>query len=126
MIYSKFEDIPVWQDARAFLKKTFDLIKSNEKLKRDFIFVDQLKRASLSIPLNIAEGFDRSSNTEFAHFLNIAKASAGEVRAILYLLKDCSYIDEKDFGIMKVEVEKISSHITNFRKYLLNHKSRRR
>ena len=126
MIYTKFEDIPVWQDARIFLKKIFDLIKSNEKLRRDFVFVDQLKRASLSIPLNIAEGFDRSSNTEFAHFLNIAKASSGEVRAILYLLKDISYISDKDFAIIKEEAEKISSHVTNFRKYLLNHKSRKR
>ena len=126
MIYSKFEDVPVWQDAKIFFKNIFDLIKTNEKLRRDFVFVDQLKRASLSISLNIAEGFDRSSNTEFAHFLNIAKASAGEVRAILYLLKDSSFINEKDFDTAKIEAEKISSHITNFRKYLLNHKSRKR
>jgi four helix bundle protein len=126
MIYLKFEDIPVWQESRNIVKRIYGLIKDQHKLQRDFALSDQFKRAGCSIMLNIAEGFERSSNTEFAHFLNIAKGSAGEVRAILYIIEDNGYIPPKELLPIKTEVESISTHIANFRKFLMKNGSRKK
>lgn len=119
MQYNQFEDIPVWQEARLFVNTIYNLAEKSEKLKRDFSLLDQLKRASYSILLNIAEGFERGSNKEFANFLNIAKASAGEVRAIFYILLDNHYINQETFEKYRINILEISSHLANFRKFLL-------
>jgi four helix bundle protein len=76
-----FEDLIVWQRAIAFVKRVY-LITAEGNLKRDFGLKDQIRRASLSIPTNIAEGFERASRKEYLLFLNIAKGSAGEVRSL--------------------------------------------
>ncbi|HBU07471.1 MAG TPA: four helix bundle protein [Candidatus Magasanikbacteria bacterium] len=119
-MYSRFEDVPVWQESRKFVNKVYNVLVRNDKLRRDFSLVDQLKRAAYSILLNIAEGFERSSNKEFANFLNIAKGSAGEVRSILYILLDNNYISKEDFNILNTEILTISAHLSNFRKFLLS------
>ena len=80
-----FEDLVVWQKAIAFVKQVY-LITDEGELKRDFGLKDQLRRAAVSIPTNIAEGFERSSRKEYLLFLNIAKGSAGEVRS---LVREC-------------------------------------
>ena len=126
MIISKFEDIPVWQESRIFLKKIHNLINNNRKLKCDYAISDQLRRAAYSINLNIAEGFERGSNTEFANFLNIAKGSAGEVRAILYLIEDNAYVVGEGLVKLRSEVQIISTHIANFREFLLINKTRKK
>lgn len=76
--------------------------------------------------LNIAEGFERSSNKEFANFVNIAKASAGEVRSILYILLDNTYILQEKFGFMLNKVLEVSANLSNFRKFLLIHSDYRK
>lgn len=121
MKYDQFEDLPIWQQSRAFIKKAYKLINSNTAFTRDFSLVDQFKRAVISIMLNIAEGFERGGNKEFANFINIAKGSAGEVRAILYILLDNAYITTNDFNAAKHEILNISTSLSNFHKYLLNH-----
>ena len=126
MAYSTFEEIPVWQESRNILKKIYVLIKTNPKLRNDFSISDQLKRASCSILLNISEGFERSSNTEFAHFLNIAKGSAGEVRAIFYILEDNGYVQSLELKVLRTEIKEISMHLANFRKFLLTDKGRKK
>lgn len=125
MYYKNFEDVPVWQKARGFVKDVFDLIKANKKLSLDYSLADQFRRAAYSIMLNIAEGFERGSNKDFAHFVTIAKASAGEVRAILYVLSDNGYIAENDFTKMKEKIVELSTHLYNFEKYLsINNRKR--
>ena len=119
MKISKFEDLPIWQESREIVNKIYILLESNIKLKRDFSLSDQLKRSAYSIMLNIAEGFERSSNKEFANFLNIAKGSAGEVRCILYVLLDNNYIDKNKFLELYNYAENISIKLSNFRKFLL-------
>ena len=78
----KFEDMEVWQNARSLTKKIY-ICSSNGKFSKDFGLRDQIRRASVSIMSNIAEGFERGSNKEFIQFLFIAKGSAGEVRSQL-------------------------------------------
>ncbi|MDO8137782.1 MAG: four helix bundle protein [Candidatus Brocadiales bacterium] len=75
-----FEDLVVWQKARELVKRVYELTKGKE-FARDFSLVDQLRRASVSVLSNIAEGFERGSNVEFIQFLYVAKGSCGEVRA---------------------------------------------
>jgi len=70
-----------------------------------------LRRASLSIPTNIAEGAGRSSQKEFAHFLNIASGSAAEVEYLIEFSRDINYIDVENF-------EELSKAIIEVRKML--------
>jgi four helix bundle protein len=116
--YKKFEDMKIWQDSRILVFKVYQLIKSNSQLSKDFSLCDQLKRAACSVMLNVAEGFERRSKKEFANFLNIAKGSAGEVRSILYVIKDNYSIEEAVFVSLIKETEAISAQLFNFRKFL--------
>lgn len=122
MKYNQFEDLPIWQQSRKLVNEAYDIILSKE-FSRDFSLADQLKRAALSIMLNIAEGFERGGNKEFANFVNIAKGSAGEVRSILYILLDRKYVSKEEFEKLRTEVLGISSNLSNFRKYLIAHQT---
>ncbi|MEL7313344.1 MAG: four helix bundle protein [Cyanobacteria bacterium J06559_3] len=77
-----FEDLRVWQQGIALVKQIYALTNTGS-LQKDFGLRDQLQRASVSIPTNIAEGFERSSTKEYIRFLVIAKGSSGEVRSLL-------------------------------------------
>ena len=92
----KFEDIEAWKSAREVNRLIYEISRS-EKFERDFALVNQIRRASISILSNIAEGFERSGNKGFLQFLAIAKGSCGEVRAQLYIAYDQNYIDETKF-----------------------------
>ncbi len=96
-----FEELEVWQRARELVGFIYRLTNNNN-FKKDFGLVDQIRRASISIMSNIAEGFERGSNMEFVQFLYIAKGSAGEVRTQLYIARDLDYIDDDKFkqGVM--------------------------
>lgn len=118
MKYKKFEDTPVWQEARGFVNEIYKLLASGKNLRTDYSLCDQLKRASYSIMLNIAEGFERGSNKDFSHFIDFAKGSAGEIRSILYIMLDNKYINEDQFGILQTKIEGISAQLSNLKKYL--------
>lgn len=94
MKYARFEDLPCWQAA-------MDLALRVHSLTRDRFFSqpgdlrDQLRRASLSVSNNIAEGFERGSTAELLAFLYIARGSAGEVRSMLHFcgrLSDANHL----------------------------------
>jgi len=86
----KFEDLNVWKESMLLAAEIYKVFCNC----RDFGFRDQIQRASVSIPSNIAEGFDRQTNKEFVQFLFIAKGSVSEVRTQLYLSFQLQYIDE--------------------------------
>ncbi|MEP7038997.1 MAG: four helix bundle protein [Acidobacteriota bacterium] len=113
----KFEDIQAWKLAREVTNQIYE-ISSNEKFSRDFALVNQIRRASISILSNSAEGFERSGNKEFLQFLAIAKGSCGEVRAQLYIAFDQKYIDETKFREMVNKLLEINRMIAGFMKYL--------
>lgn len=84
---------------------------------RDFSFVDQIKRAVVSIGNNIAEGFKRKSNQELKYFLYIDKGSCGEVRSMSYLAIEFKYISKKDsdkINNLSMEISKLLSGFINF------------
>jgi len=89
-----FEDLIVWQKAIEFVKQVY-LVTNQGDLKRDFGLRDQMRRASVSIPTNIAEGFERSSRKEYLLFLNIAKGSAGEMRSLIRVALEVRYFSRE-------------------------------
>ncbi len=112
-----FEELQIWQKARELVKAIYKL-SMTDKFKKDYSLVDQIRRSSVSIMSNIAEGFERGSNTEFIQFLYIAKGSAGEVRTQLYIAYDLKYIGDKDFeSASRMSVE-LSRGISRFINYL--------
>ena len=116
MNYNQFEDIPVWQEARQFISDVYELTLN---FKKDYELINQLRRAALSIALNIAEGFERKTNKDFARFINNAKASSGECRAIFYIALDLGYINENEFVNYKKKVINIARQLSKFSRYLI-------
>ncbi len=89
-----FEDLIVWQKARQ-LNKNIYTISNNTAFITDYALKDQIRKSSISIMSNIAEGFERNSTKEYKYFLNIAKGSSGELRSQLYIAYDLNYINEE-------------------------------
>lgn len=92
----RFEDLIAWQKARQLTVEIYRITAQGE-FARDYGLRDQIRRASVSVMSNIAEGFDRGSRGEFHQFLVIAKASCAEVRSQLYVAQDVGYIDQETF-----------------------------
>lgn len=113
----RFEEIEAWRLARRATNRVYD-ITCTEPFCRDYALVNQIRRASVSVMSNIAEGFEREGNKEFLQFLAIAKGSCGEVRSQLYIAADRNYIDTGTFEeIAKLLIE-TSKTISGFMKYL--------
>ena len=87
-----FEELRIWQEARAFVRCVYADFREGRPGGRDYGFRRQIQTAGISIMNNIAEGFERRSDTEFARFLDIAKASCGEVRSMYYAAEDLGYV----------------------------------
>jgi four helix bundle protein len=87
----RFEDLNAWQAARELTRAVYALSKS-ESLRTDAALKGQLQRAAVSVMSNIAEGFERSHKQEKLNFLNIARASCGEVRSLSYVCEDCGLV----------------------------------
>ena len=95
----RFEDLVAWQKARELTAAVYR-VASGGTFAKDFGLRDQIQRAAVSIMSNIAEGFERGSRSEFHQFLVIAKASAAEVRAQLYVALDAGHIDQPKFDTL--------------------------
>lgn len=113
----KFEDIEAWKLARALANRIYD-VTSKSDFSRDYGLRDQIRRASISIVSNIAEGFERDGDREFLQFLFVAKGSCGEVRAQLYLAYDRKYLTEDEFGELTQKSLQVSRMIAGLTKYL--------
>jgi len=92
----RFEDLIAWQKARELNREIYR-VTSAGAFASDFGLRDQIRRASVSISSNIAEGFDRSSKADFHRFVVISKASCAEVQSQLYLALDIGYLSHEKF-----------------------------
>ncbi|MFY9611838.1 MAG: four helix bundle protein [Blastocatellia bacterium] len=113
----KFEDIEAWQKARELTRAAYDCSKKG-LFAKDFGLKDQMRRASVSVMSNIAEGFERGGTAEFLQFLCIAKGSAGEVQSQLYVALDQQYISEEEFKSVKALPESTKRLIGGLLSYL--------
>jgi four helix bundle protein len=112
-----FEDLEIWKDARALTREIYQPTKDS-KFSKDIALRDQIRRVTVSIMSNIAEGFERAGNQEFIHFLYVAKASCGEVRSQLYVALDQSYVTSKDCDDASRSFRRLSIMISNLIDYL--------
>jgi four helix bundle protein len=113
----QFEDLQVWQDARALVKDIYTTSKQRD-FYRDIGLREQIRRATVSAMSNIAEGFERGTRKEFIQFLNIAKGSVGEARSQLYVALDQEYLNQTRSTELKEMAATLSRHIASFIAYL--------
>jgi four helix bundle protein len=93
MAFRSFEDLEVWQRG---CRLAVDVFKTFARC-RNHTMQDQVQRSALSVPSNVAEGYERNSNKEFIRFLNIAKGSSGELRTQLYISRKLEFLTKPDF-----------------------------
>jgi four helix bundle protein len=112
-----FEEIEAWKKARELTKVIYQITMEGS-FSRDFGLRDQIRRAAVSVMSNIAEGFERNGNREFKRFLAIAKGSAGEVKAQLFVAKDVGFISQAQFDELYMLTTEVGKLIGGFMSYL--------
>ena len=100
----KFENLEVWKRATQLCVEIYGTLR---KLK-DYGFKDQITRSALSIPSNIAEGFERTSQKECLSFLSYAKGSCGELRTQIHIAMEIDYVDRETGNAWLNEAQEIS------------------
>ncbi|TLX77757.1 four helix bundle protein [Labilibacter sediminis] len=105
-----FRELKIWQKGRLLVKEVYDLTKQlpNEET---FGLTSQIRRASVSIPSNIAEGAGRGSDKDFNRFLDIAYGSCFELETQLILCVDLKYISELEFEPVQIKIQEIQKMI---------------
>jgi four helix bundle protein len=114
---TKFEEIEAWKTARQLTVLIYHLADQGAFAK-DYGLKDQIRRASVSVMSNIAEGFESRTNTQFINYLGHAKGSSGEVRSQLYVAFDLKYISQEQFAEAHELADKASRQIRRFIEYL--------
>ncbi len=109
-MFRKLEDIDVWKMGCRLAVKMYSFT-DKEPLNKDWGLRDQLRRAAVSVPSNIAEGYERNSQAEFRRFLLIAKGSCGELKTQLYIVKALGYLPDTDLDNLIGECSDLSNKI---------------
>lgn len=115
-----FESLRVWHLARQLTVRIYS-VAGSDPFARDFGLRDQIRRASVSIMSNIAEGYERANRKEFVHFLRIARGSAAEVRAQLYAAEDLEYVDAETARQLRSELLALSKQLAALANQLARH-----
>ena len=114
----RFRNFKIYKEFRIFTVKIKKLSKEKFPVDERFVLTSQLWRALDSIILNIAEGSDRGTDKDFAHFLNLAKTSLNEVVACLDVAFDNLYINVIEHKDLLQEAARLSQQLTAFRLWL--------
>ncbi len=116
-LFTKIEDIDVWKRGCKLAVRIYEQTQQG-KIEKDWGLKDQIRRASVSIPSNIAEGFERESKPEFKRYLLIAKGSCGELRTQLYIIKALDYLPQTEIDYLLGECREISSMLQGLIQHL--------
>ena len=113
-----FKDLIVWQRSMELAEEVYRLVK---KLPKEELFAlsDQIRRAVISIPSNIAEGYERNSTKEYIHFLSIAKGSKAELETQLLLCTKIHYLNNSDIEKSISLIQEIGKMINSLQKHLI-------
>lgn len=114
----RFEDLWIWQQARELVREIYSDFGPGTPGERDFGFRDQIQKAGVSIMNNIAEGFERKTDKEFARFLDISKGSCGEVRSMYYTAMDLNYVNNRNAEKRQNRAKQISGGISKLASHL--------
>ncbi len=115
--FKSFEEMEVWQSSIELCTEVYQITK-NELFNKDFGLKDQIRRSSVSISSNIAEGSERESVKSFLHFLYIARGSCAELKTQLLIAKNLDYISLYDFEKIDEKANSIGKQLNGFIKYL--------
>ena len=113
----RFEEIKAWQMAKELVAVVYRM-SGNGEFGKDFGLRDQIRRASVSVMSNIAEGFERGSDKDFQRFLYMAKGSSGEVRSQLFVALELGYLTAEEFADLRTMAKGVSKAISGFISYL--------
>lgn len=113
----KFKALNIWKKGRLFCVKIYTLTSKFPESEK-FGLISQLRRASVSIPSNIAEGSSRKSNKDFARFLQIALGSAYEIETQLLISGDLKFISEEELNNVLQDIEELIKMISKFKSTL--------
>ena len=107
-----FKELKVWEKAHQL---TLSIYKTSAKFPKEEIYslTNQLRRASASIPANIAEGCGKNSQADLANFLNISLGSANETEYFLILSRDLDYLTEEQFTILSNNINEVKAMLIN-------------
>ncbi len=108
MGFKRIEEIEVWKRGCNLAVSLYRLTSQGE-ISREWSLRDQMRRAAISIPSNVAEGFERNSDVEFKRFLLIAKGSCSELRTQMIIASDLKLFPEEDSKKMIAECLEVSS-----------------
>ena len=107
---ASFKDLKVWQRSRVLTVRIYSVTKSFPK-EEQYGMTNQIRRAAVSIPSNIAEGHRRASDKEFIQFLKIARGSLAEVETQIIVAGDLQYVDVPTVEEISREIEEIGKMI---------------
>lgn len=111
MTFRNFEQIIAWQTAREIVDRVYDISDAGA-FARDFGLKDQARQAAISMMANIAEGFSRRSELEFAQYLFVAKGSAAELQSHLYIALDREYLPQDEFTSLYDKLDYYSRQVS--------------
>lgn len=109
----RYKDLKFWQESRVFCKKVYLITNTFPDTER-FGLISQLRRASVSISSNIAEGCSRKTNKDFSRFLTIALGSCYEVDTQLILSNDLGFLSDEDFRNLQEQLTSIIKMMSRF------------
>ncbi|MBI2828085.1 MAG: four helix bundle protein [Acidobacteria bacterium] len=112
-----FRDLVCWQLARELKLALYQFVDTSQ-VKKDFKFCGQVRDAAASAPRNIAEGFGRRTHADFAHFLDVARASLGECQNHLQDAVDRGYLSPADFKTMNTLAERACGAVAGLQRHL--------
>ena len=115
IIVRDYKNIFVWQKSYSLVLEIYKITQSFPKHEL-YGLTSQIRRAAVSIPSNIAEGASRSSEVDFARFLEISLGSAFEMECQLLLAKDLGYVSDPGLGDIMQEIDEIKKMIYSLRK----------
>jgi len=122
--YESFEELEVWKLEMDLCTEVY-LITNQDAFSKDFGLKDQIRRCSVSVPSNIAEGHERDSKNQFLYFLTIAKGSCGELKTQLMIARNLKYIDENTYLQLANKSTLIGKQLGGFINYLKSFKGKK-
>lgn len=112
-----FTKLKIWQKAHEFTVNLYKMT-ANFPSEEKFGLTNQIRRASVSIESNLAEGCGRNGDKEFSRFINLAQGSAYEVRCHLFIARDLGYLSVDKFELLHNKIDEISRMMIAFQKKL--------
>lgn len=113
-VAKEFQDLIIWQRAHEFALEIYRVTDEFPNIEQ-FGLTNQLRRAAVSVPSNIAEGFERNSSKDFSHFLVISRGSLSEIKAQLLLAKDLLYLSPQECERLLTEATEIHKMLNSFK-----------